>query len=505
VRFSDRLKFLASGLLGRGLVLGFRSSPYAAARQPVGRAPWSPPFGGPNEAVASAGQTVAARARDAVRNNAYAARVVDLWTANLVGTGITTQWRDAAHTSVWSVWSRSTDCDSDGLTDWAGLQALAVRAMVESGESLMWFRRVPATAENPVGLRIQVLEGDRLDWSYNKRLADGAAIVQGIEVDSFGRPIAYHLLAGSGDWPGYRLSVSERVRVPASDVVHLFRRRRPGQLRDVSWLAPVLWTLRDLAEYDVALLRKAYVEACLALVVTGGEDDGTLTGEAREGLTDAHGRLVEAIEPQQILYSRGDRQVHTIEPTGGGSHIGFATRALEAVAVGTGLSYDQVSGDVSRANFSSLRAGKIEFRRLLEQVQYTLLIPTMVGRVARRFHEEGVLRGLWSGPMPEVVNTPPAPEMVDPLKETLALIRQVRAGFVPPQEAVAQFGYDYKEVIRLIAEANAALDDAGLILDVDPRRIALSGSAQDQAVNSAIEIAATGAASDRTGGTNGED
>jgi capsid protein len=101
--------------------------------------------------------------------------------------------------------------------------------------------------------------------------------------------------------------------------------------------------------------------------------------------------------------------------------------------------------------------------------------------------------------MPRVINTPPAPEMVDPLKDTLALIRQVRAGFVPQQEAVAQFGYDFGEVMRQIAEANAAADDGGVILDTDPRRTALGGSAQDQAVNSAIEIAATGAAGDGGG------
>ncbi|WP_268887736.1 phage portal protein [Falsiroseomonas selenitidurans] len=29
-----------------------------------------------------------------------------------------------------------------------------------------------------------------------------------------------------------------RKRIPARDVLHIYRKRRPGQLRDVSWLAP---------------------------------------------------------------------------------------------------------------------------------------------------------------------------------------------------------------------------------------------------------------------------
>ena len=46
----------------------------------------------------------------------------------------------------------------------------------------------------------------------------------------------------------------------------------------------------------------------------------------------------------------------------------------------------------------------------------------------------------------------------------------------------------------MIREANALLDEAGISLDTDPRRVAKSGSAQDAAQMAAIEIAATGAA-----------
>ncbi|WP_372624909.1 phage portal protein [Falsiroseomonas sp.] len=48
-------------------------------------------------------------------------------------------------------------------------------------------------------------------------------------------------------------------------------------MRDVSWLAPVLLRLRDLGDYEAALLMKAKIEACLAAVVTE-EGDEALTG-----------------------------------------------------------------------------------------------------------------------------------------------------------------------------------------------------------------------------------
>ncbi len=70
----------------------------------------------------------------------------------------------------------------------------------------------------------------------------------------------------------------------------------------------------------------------------------------------------------------------------------------------------------------------------------------------------------------------------------------MRAGFVPQPEAVGSFGYDFRQAVEMIREANALLDDAGISLDSDPRRVAKSGSAQDAAQLAAIEIAATGAA-----------
>jgi capsid protein len=121
-----------------------------------------------------------------------------------------------------------------------------------------------------------------------------------------------------------------------------------------------------------------------------------------------------------------------------------------------------------------------------------MLIPMLVRPIAERFHAQGALHGLWGAEMPDgVSHVPPAHEMIDPLKDTTALIAQVRAGFVPQAEAVGAFGCDFRTVVEMLREENALLDDAGLALDTDPRRVAKSGAAQ----MAAIEIAATGAAS----------
>jgi lambda family phage portal protein len=467
---------------------------YAAA-QDSRASSWAASGSSANAEVGAAASTVARRARDAVRNDPYAARIVDLWTGNAVGAGITTRWPDKPHAEAWRRWSESTACDAEGRLDLFGLQALVMRAVVESGECFVRMLPADITPANPIGLRLQVLESDHLDTMRNG-VVEGLPTLQGITLGDAGAPAAYWLyrVHPGASWllpSGGRL-LSEQV--PAADVLHIYRKRRPGQLRDVSWLAPVLTRLRDLGDYEAALLMKAKIEACLAAVVSE-EGDEAMTGPASGLLRDAQGRTVESFEPGMILYRRGMGSVEVVNPSGGGSHAAFARRALEASAVGTGLTYDQVAGDLTQANYSSLRAGKIEFRRLCEQVQYGMLIPMLVRPIADRFHAQGALLGLWDAEVPDgVSHVPPAHEMIDPLKDTTALIAQVRAGFVPQPEAVGAFGYDFRQVVELIREANALLDDAGLSLDTDPRRVAKSGSAQDAAQMAAVEIAATGAA-----------
>lgn len=456
---------------------------------------WHPAGNSASAEVGMAAAPIARRARDAVRNDPYAARIVDLWAGNAVGAGITTRWPDQPHADAWRRWADSTACDAERRLDLYGLQALVMRTVVESGECLVRLLPGEITRDNRIGLRLQLLESDHLDTSRNG-LVDGESVVQGIALDDAGAPSAYWLYRNhpGAAWlaAGGRHLTSERV--PAAEVLHVYRKRRPGQLRDVSWLAPVLLRLRDLGDYEAALLMKAKIEACLAAVVTTDSDDA-LTGANTSLLRDAQGRALEAFEPGIILYNRGAGSVEVVNPSGGGSHTAFARRTLEAAAVGAGLTYDQVSGDLTAANYSSLRAGKIEFRRLCEQVQYGMLIPMLVRRVAERFHAHGALLGLWGGDMPDgVSHVPPAHEMIDPAKDTAALVSQVRAGFVPLPEAVASFGYDFRHAVEMVRDANAALDDAGVSLDTDPRRVARSGAAQDAAQMAAVEIAATGAA-----------
>jgi capsid protein len=64
---------------------------------------------------------------------------------------------------------------------------------------------------------------------------------------------------------------------------------------------------------------------------------------------------------------------------------------LHAIAAGVGLTYELLTGDLSQVNYSSIRAGLLEFRRRMEALQWQLLVPGLCRPVvaAVRRHSAG--------------------------------------------------------------------------------------------------------------------
>jgi capsid protein len=134
-------------------------------------------------------------------------------------------------------------------------------------------------------------------------------------------------------------------------------------------------------------------------------------------------------------------------------------------------------------NYSSIRAGLLEYRRLMESLQWTTVIPVVFDRQWRDFIDFAVL----AGKLPEntpygVAHSPPRFESVDPLKDATADLIATRSGFISTPEAISARGYDPKEIAEEQAEYLKLCDDLGLVLDSDPRKTARStGQAQPNA------------------------
>lgn len=455
---------------------------------------WRTSTTGPLDEVGPALAKLRARSRDLVRNNPYAKRAVDITVAHQVGYGIMPRPNTGSEAlnrrlkTLFTDWSRQ--CDAAGQLDFYGLQALAARTRAEAGEVLLRFYR---SGPGAVPLALQVLEPDHLDDAKSDdRLPDGGRISYGVETDSLGRPRAYWLYPTH---PGDSLRVvrgtTDSVRVPAGDVIHLFRLDRPGQLRGVPDLAPVTTRLRGLDDYQEAELERARVQACLAAFVTSpaAPAAGPLIGSVPAGETDRRTTMA----PGMIESLLPGEDVKFVAPASGDSYGDHTKTVLRAIAVGLGVTYHQLTADLSDANYSSLRAGNIEFRRLTEQMQWLLLIPALCQRVWDEFVRVAILSGeLRSRAAGYPVDwVPPSFEAVDPLKDTQAIGEQIALKLTSPQRAIAAQGYDPDEILA----EHAAWKDKILALGLSepPPDPAASGDAADDAApaDQTAEAAAT--------------
>jgi lambda family phage portal protein len=453
--------------------LGVLARAYEGAKQGRRTDGWISAGTGANAEIGPALTRLRARSRDLVRNNPYAAKAVQALVSNMIGTGLMPRARcadpDIAKRTDQLWLAFSARCDADGLTDFAGLQALCVRSLVESGEVLVRLRERRLTDGLPVPLQLQVLEPDHLDGGKTEERAGGTHITQGVEFGPFGRREAYWLYPRHpGEVGGSLLS----GRVDARHVLHLFERLRPGQVRGVPWFAPVILKLRDLDDYDEAELVRKKIEACFAAFVTGAEDEQTL-GRAE---VNASAQRIEAFEPGMIEYLEPGQDVTFASPSSVGGYAEYMRMQLHAIAAGVGLTYELLTGDLSQVNYSSIRAGLIEFRRRMEALQWQLLVPGLCQPVWDRF----VLAAQVAGKLPSDVDiraewTAPRFEAVDPLKDIQADVLAVRAGVMTLKEAIARQGYEPSVVLAEFAETNAEIDALGLILDSDPRRSTKTG------------------------------
>lgn len=453
---------------------------YDGAAKGRGTDGWSTSGKSADAEISPAAAVLRDRMRDLVRNNPTAARAVSVLVNNLVGTGIRprakTKDKDANEKidALFEEWQRF--CDADGHTDFYGLQSLAVRSMIEGGESFTIKRPRRRSDRFPVPVQFQVLEADHLDQSKNGEYPGGSGQVRyGIEYDGIGRRVAYWLFR---DHPGDQNPITGRSlqsdRIEAKRVFHLFERQRT-QSRGVPWGTPALRALRDVDDWQAAELVRKKTEACMVGIVFGADESEQSIAPTVE---DADGNKIEQFEPGLIAYARGGKDIKFNTPGSTAGVYEWHSVMLHIIAAGWRVPYELLTGDLKQVNFSSSRVGLQEFRRMIESLQWQMVIPMLCQPIWDAFCEAAYTDGKIPAPSIPVEWSPPRFESVNPLQDATTDLMEVRAGFASPQQAIAKRGYDPKAVLREWAEFAAAWDEAELVFDADPRRVSKGGQAQ---------------------------
>ena len=210
-----------------------------------------------------------------------------------------------------------------------------------------------------------------------------------------------------------------------------------------------------------------------------------------EGAADASGIALTEFEPGTLQILEPGEDIKFSDPADvGGSYAEFLRTQFRAVAAAMGITYEQLTGDLTGVNYSSIRAGLLEFRRRCEMIQHSVLVHQLCRPIWAAWMEQAVLSGALKAPgfaqggpakRREYLQAkwiPQGWQWVDPEKEFKAMLLAIRAGLMSRSEAVSSFGYDAEDMDREIAADNARADAMGLIFDSDPRVTQKTGAMQ---------------------------
>ena len=413
---------------------------YEAASPRLGGGSWigAP---SPNNAALNASPTVRARARHQARNNPLIENALRHRVAAETGAGIvaTPQHSDPETRKriIRALESWSRRADADGLTDWPGLQALAEWDRLVDGEALfVW-----------AGDQLRRLPAEQLDESFTRPLEGGAYAVAGVVFNADGTRRGYRIFR---ERPGDPFNArTETVEIDAADVLHVFDPVGAGQVRGLSPLASVIVPARDLDELTNGLLVQQKTAAMFYGVLIDQNDMG--------GERDPLEELNAGITPGALLRLPGGYDLKTATPAAASGGVDFAKMMLRQIAAGVGVPAHLLSGDVSDANYSSLRAAMMAFKLRVEQTQFNIIVPQLCrpvfDRVVLNMALAGELPGYFDDPEPfhAVEFIPPAIPGVDPQKDAAADAEELRLGLTSRRQLVAKRGYSVEDLDAEIA------------------------------------------------------
>jgi lambda family phage portal protein len=423
------------------------------------------------------------RSRELVRNTFIGARALDIHATHIVSPDLSVRFTGKGPAvrqaqQLWDEWAKV--CDIEGETNFTGLLSLLVRASLEGGDSIVRMLDRPLNDARPVPFALHVGEGDLIDESRDAgALAAGSDRARlGVELGEHDERLGYwlHQVAPGEPHRLLRTGFPVSALVPREQVCHLFRRIRPGQVRGVPIFAPVLMAARDFADVMDALVVKARLEASIGVFVKSNDTSSSVAAKVAGSGSDANTRI-EQIRPGLIQYLRQGEEMQAFTPASNTAFEPIARTSLMGIAVGTGLTYHQLTGDLSQANYSSLKAGLTDQRKFVSDAQWHMLAPQVLDRVIARFIDRAIMAGRLrprQGGYPCQVIMP-AFEPVDPKKDLEADILAVRAGRMSPQDFIGAWGRDWREVMAEYAEFFDEADKVGAIFDTDARQRTRTG------------------------------
>jgi len=437
---------------------------YLAAKTKGPNKNWVTSSGTADAEIRAGSKKVRDRIRDLGRNSPYISGAIRRYSANIVGEGNYPQSKvrnsdgmglNTIYTRAiedrFMLWAQDCGVNGDSLSD---LQATWMSNFLQDGEAFI----VKSIVDKQ--LRLQVIEPEQLNEMVDGPLPGDVLAIKGVEVDRFGRPIAYHIYsANPGEW---FLSTQKSTRVPASDVCHLFKRDRASQHRGISRFASVVMQMFDIGEYSDATMILAKLATAYGVFIETPNAEGWMQGgntDVDSESTNSNQREISLRSGAINILQPGEKPHFSKPEQPGPVYESFIRANLRAASVGSGMSYSAFSGDYSQGNFSSERQAMLLEKALFRMdcglndrkanvpiFNDWLDLEVLSGRIS--------LPGYWSkrAEYSRVKFSRPRQEYINPLQEISSFEKEVALGTRSRTEIIEDRGADTDDVFNSLSE-----------------------------------------------------
>ena len=414
---------------------------------------------------------IKARARYLEGNSDIAGAAVTAIVRNSVGVGIKPQAKtnneelNEKIEALWKEWTSADNCDITGQQTFYEMQSMLLRRKIFDGEILV---KKVVSARSRFPLKLQIVKSDLLSQYLVTAPKTGNIIRSGIELDEHLKPLAYWVDKKTPD--GYIKYDPERVQ--ADQIIHLWTKNQPDQIRGMSDLTPVIKRLKDTQDYLDAETVAAKIAACFSVFIT---QDGIPQGVGRlNNVKDKEGKQLQSIRPGMIKYLAPGEKVETANPSRSiTSAKDFVSIQERLAGAGLGLSYEMMSRDFKGSTFSSARQGMLEDRKTFEPIQ-NFMIEHLCNPIYREWLDYCVQAGLLVIPdywqkrreYQKVIWMTPGWNWIDPEKEVKSDILAIQNGGKTLAQWCAERGQDWREQLEQMALEKTTAEALGLTLAI---------------------------------------
>lgn len=434
----------------------------------------------PSQLLMMASRNMRARAQDLERNNDHVRRFISLVVNNVIGwngiqlqskatRGENTETPDRTAIkmieSEWRSWADCANCSVEGDDDFIEIQKLILRRSIVDGE--IFVEKLPGF-DNEHQFAVRLWAAEAVPHGYNDK---DKRILMGIQYDEWMRPIAY-FVHPSGHCQ-FQTNDDDLIKIPAINMVHVFRKERPKQRRGFTYLCSTSERMHMLEKFEKAVLVGAQI-ASSKMGFFRDPDDMSMdpyTGDGSENPDDDDGPNAIDINPGQfedighktfekfdVDYPPADYDVYVHE-------------ILRSAASGLNISYHLLANDPGSVNYSTAREFRLQDTDLYRDLQHWF---------ARKVNESIYKSWLQVQLLRQPLNTryrqrdmhriaahkwqPRGWQWVDPAKEGQGNLLAFQMGSKSLSDIASEQGRDFEEVVDQIKIDIAYATEKGLDL-----------------------------------------